>query len=97
MRTALGVLAIDAVDRLAADAITEAEAVAAGYSDRAALLAALVPGPEGHLYRIRLRFIGGDPRFALARIEPDAAEVCSVVAALDRLDRRGPWTRAVLR
>ena len=97
LRTALGVLAIEAVDQVVAEGITETEATAAGYSDRAALLAALAAGPEGHLYRIRLRYIGGDPRCALARSEPDAADICNIVAVLDRLDRRGAWTRAVLR
>lgn len=101
LRTSIGVLAIDAVDRVSEGDITDTDARAAGYPDGDALLSELKRRPEGDLYRVALHLAGDDPRAALR--EQDALDdeaVAAIAARLDRFDRsssRGPWTEAVLR
>lgn len=98
LRTAVGVLQIEAVDAVDPAAITEADARAAGYSDRAALMAEL--DRAGTLYRIVLRWGGEDPRRALAEAAPDARETEAIRERLNRMDARspdGPWTASALR
>lgn len=101
LRTAIGVLAIDAVDAIDEHDITEDDARLAGHPSRAALIAELDRRPAGRLYRIALRRIGDDPRAALreqAALDADAvAEIAARLARFDRASRRGPWTEAVLR
>ncbi|HEX4864301.1 MAG TPA: hypothetical protein VFV02_09525, partial [Acidimicrobiales bacterium] len=58
-----GLLAIDSVDPADEASISEADALAAGYSGRGELVADL--RPEGTLFRIGFRRIGEDPRVAL--------------------------------
>ncbi|RDJ20459.1 hypothetical protein DWF00_04650 [Bosea caraganae] len=94
--TAIGLLAIEAVDAIADGEIGDAAAQAAGYGSRAALLAELA-GREGQLYRIRLRLSGADPRIALrenALLSDD--DVAELLQRLKRLDAREPWTSATL-
>jgi hypothetical protein len=100
MRTAVGLIEITSVDRVAVSSLSAADARRAG----AATLAALRQGldrvhPGRPVYRIGLRYAGADPRHALRESVPDAAELDAIVAWLDRLDRAspiGPWTRATL-
>jgi hypothetical protein len=88
------------VDRVPVRSLTAADARRAG----AASLAALRQGldrvhPERPVNRIGLRHAGDDPRHALREAVPEAAEIDTIVAWLDRLDRAsptGPWTRATL-
>jgi len=102
-RTPIGELAVDAVDPVETDAITEADARAAGYRDRAELLGELARfGPEdGTTYRIALHLAGPDPRVALreqAEVTDDEwAQVAARLERLDRAGRHGPWTATVLR
>ncbi len=99
LRTAVGVLAIEAVDVVSPRAVTERDARAAGAESRAALLASLA-GRAGTVHRIRLRRLGEDPRIALRRTRATGEDREALVAALARLDARsarGPWTRTVLR
>ncbi len=100
LRTSVGVLRIDAVDVVSQRDITDAMAVSAGYSSRAALMAELARRTEGKTYCIRLRCAGVDPRVALrARGRLSTGERQQIMEALDRLDRfskAGPWTRATL-
>ena len=60
LRTAIGMLAIDTVDKVGLRAITPADARRAGYPSRAALVRDLSRRPEGDVYRIGLRFGGAD-------------------------------------
>jgi hypothetical protein len=99
LRTWAGVVAIGAVDVVAADAITTRDARRAGYADRAELLEDL--GERGDtLYRIELRFAGADPRRELrAKSELSAEDIAELQRRLARFDaasRRGPWTRVTL-
>ncbi|MGK9231852.1 hypothetical protein KXS07_09495 [Inquilinus limosus] len=100
LTTPVGVLAIEAVDIVAADRITDAEARRAGFAGRDDLLAGLGP-TEGELYRIAFRLQGADPRAALREQDDLTAEdVVALRERLDRLDhagRHGAWARAVLR
>jgi hypothetical protein len=100
LTTAIGVLAIDSVDRLEQGAITEADAARAGYADRERLIAELSKRPEGEVHRIRFHLKGPDPRIELReRSELEEADWTEVRKRLNRLDqasRTGPWTRATL-
>ena len=98
LTTAVGVLQIEAVDAVDPAAVTDADARAAGYPDRATLMAEL--DRPGTLYRIALRWAGEDPRRALAAAAPDARETEALRERLKRMDARspdGPWTASALR
>ena len=101
LRTAIGVLAIEAVDRVREAQITTADAEAAGYASRQSLLGELQRRSDGELYRIRLRLSGADPRIRLRQQAAlTADELARVQNKLDRLDghsKHGAWTGDVLR
>lgn len=109
--TTAGVVIFDAIDEIVDVAtISDADALAAGLPDAAALRKRLlVPGtarrgPRGgkggdRIYRVRMRWAGPDPRIALREAVPDAAELAEVSAAVGVLDAgrgSGPWTRRIL-
>jgi hypothetical protein len=98
LRTGAGVLAIESIEPVAEEAISDADARRAGAPDRQTLLAGL--RPEGILYRIAFRLEGPDPRIALReQSELDAEERAVIDTRLARLDaasRHGPWTGRVL-
>jgi hypothetical protein len=102
LHTAVGVLAIDSVDRVAIRTITPAEARAAGYESRARLLADLAKyrAPGTTLYRITFHYEREDPRRALRendRLGPSELQrLQSRLARLDRASSHGPWTKDVL-
>jgi hypothetical protein len=97
-RTVAGVVRVDAVDRV--DAITDAEAVAAGWPDAARLRRQLDKVQEGETYRIVLSWAGPDPRVALREsADLTDADVAAIDVRLERLDRassHGAWTMATL-
>jgi hypothetical protein len=97
-RTAVGVLEFTSVEAVEDSGLTADDAVAAGFTDLAALRKAQVG--DGTLYRVGVRLAGPDPRVALrARSRLSAADRAQLDARLERLDRaskHGPWTRAVL-
>jgi hypothetical protein len=90
-RTNLGVLAFDSVAAIGEEQLTEADAIAAGYADRATLLASL-SGREGDIYRIAVSPAGADPRVTLR----DETDLTGIVGKLDRMDGAAPWTRDTL-
>jgi hypothetical protein len=98
LRTRVGVLAIDSVEPVDEDRVTDADARRAGASDREALLAGL--RADGALYRVEFRLAGPDPRIALrerSHISPaERAEIDARLARLDATSRHGPWTATVL-
>jgi hypothetical protein len=100
LRTAVGVLAIDAVDPVHVRDVTRAEALAAGYESLAELHAGLGRGSDGQVYRIRVRLAGADPRIALrGHADLTPADLERIDALLDRLDASspaGPWTMRFL-
>ncbi|MCY3505675.1 MAG: hypothetical protein OXH41_05890 [Chloroflexi bacterium] len=101
LRTAIGVLAIEAVDAVSESDITEDAAHHAGYPGRDALLADLNRRPDGDLYRVALHLAGDDPRTALRQqdtLDGDAIEaIAARLARFDRSSRHGPWTETILR
>ncbi len=97
--TAIGQLRVEAVDIVDLSRVTEPEALAAGFTNLAALLSELSKRPDGELYRIRLSFAGPDPRVALRDEVPDRAELQTILTRLERIDSRsttGPWTQKCL-
>ena len=97
--TPIGQLAIESVDRVAADRITESEAVAAGFADVESLRSELMRRRDGQIYRVRFSLAGPDPRMALRETVPAPGELEDVVRRLERIDVRsssGAWTRDAL-
>ena len=98
LRTRVGVLAIDSVEPVDEEQVTDADARRAGAADREELLAGL--RADGRLYRVEFRVAGPDPRIALRErsdISPEErAEIDARLARLDAASRHGPWTAAVL-
>ena len=98
LRTRVGVLAIESVEVVDEDEVTDADARRAGAESREAVLR---EGPqERPLYRIEFRLAGPDPRIALRErsdVSPgERAEIDARLARLDAASRHGPWTRKVL-
>lgn len=90
LKTAIGVLAIDAVDRVLD--IAESEVEAAGATSLEELKGGL--DREGDLYRVSFHLAGPDPRIALRQSTQD---ISATLKALAKLDRRGAWTLDYLR
>ena len=101
LRTAIGILAIDAVDAVEESQISEPDARQAGFGSRDELIGQLAGHGAAQLYRISLRLHGPDPRTALrqeTRLTDE--ELRGITGQLDRFDvasRRGAWTLRVLR
>ena len=99
-RTVSGVVRVDEVAVVDPAAITDDEAVAAGWPDADRLRRQLDKVLEGDTYRVTLSWAGPDPRVALresAELSDD--DVAAIDAKLDRLDRassHGPWTMVTL-
>jgi hypothetical protein len=101
LRTAVGVLAVDAVDELDIDDITEDDARRAGFASLSDLLENLATQRDGRVYRVLLRVAGPDPRVTLRGRDTltgdELAEVERRLARLDAASRHGAWTLTVLR
>lgn len=99
LRTSLGLLAIERVEEVAIDEITEEDARRAGL-ELDELLGFLRLKSEGEVYRVELGGLGPDPRVALrqddALSDEDVAEIGRRLDRLDARSSRGPWTRQVL-
>ena len=99
--TQRGVLAIDSVDVVTEEQITETEANDAGFGSKKALLAQMIERDEPtEIYRIAVRFAGEDPRKEL-RQNADLSndEIDEIIAKLQKLDagtQRGKWTQLYL-
>lgn len=92
--TSSGLVRVDAVTVVDADAITDEDARLAGWPDAERLRRRLAP--EGDTYRVVLSYAGPDPRIALRESDAlSADEVAELDRRLERLDRaaaHGPWT-----
>src|ERR1043165_10714 len=82
VKTAVGVLAVDAVERVPLRRITAKDARLAGYKTLAELTSFLT-GRDGDVYRVSLRFVGDDPRGSLRESlpSPDEGERSGVARA----------------
>lgn len=100
LKTAVGVLAIESVERIEEGRITPEDAVRAGFAKVGAVKAELAKRPEGDLYRIAFRLQGPDPRIELREstglVEGEWGAVARRLKRLDAAGRTGPWTRATL-
>jgi len=94
-----GVIAIDSVEVVGEDEITELDAREAGYGTKANLLEKL-NYRDDPIYRMRVFFAGEDPRIALRENDDlSETELAEILAKLDNLDKnskRGPWTQQYL-
>ena len=101
LRTAVGVLAVDAVEEMHFADITEDDARRAGFASLPDLLDDLATQREGRVFRIALHVAGPDPRAELrgrdAMTDDELADVEQRLARLDAASRHGAWTLAVLR
>jgi hypothetical protein len=101
LRTAVGVLAIDAVDVMTLSQVTEADAQQAGYASQKALVNELGQKGEGQIYRIQLHWAGPDPRAVLreqtALSSAELEQVHQQLAQWDARSQHGPWTMLTLR
>jgi hypothetical protein len=92
--TSSGLVRVDAVTVVDAEAITDEEALRAGWPDAERLRRRLAP--DGETYRVELSYAGPDPRVALrssAELTPeDVAELDRRLERLDRAASHGPWT-----
>lgn len=101
-RAAGQILDVSSVREVDEAAITDDDAIAAGYPDAASLRGDLRGGAGRQLYRIEFtRSTRPDPRATLAADAAlDEARMAEIDQRLDRLDRasrHGPWTRQTLR
>ncbi|MFI5610561.1 hypothetical protein [Amycolatopsis sp. NPDC051903] len=100
-RTGVDLIEVEEVDEIVEGDLTDEDAVAAGYGDRADLIANLRGGEEVPLYRVRFHVVtDGDPRDRLAATaDLTADDVAAIDARLQRFDATGPkraWTRETL-
>lgn len=100
LRTAIGILAIEKVEAIKLDEISDEDASRAGFDTREALLDELQKGRDGTLYRIAFRLSGPDPREALRQQTHLGAEELAVLGrrlvALDQNSQSGAWTAKTL-
>lgn len=99
-RTAAGVVRVEQVDVVDADAISDEEAVLAGHPSADVLRKRLRDDPGLPTYRVVLAWVGEDPRIALRESadlsDDDVAAIDARLARLDRASSHGPWTMATL-
>lgn len=97
LHTAVGMVAIDAIEPVDPESVSDDDVRRAGARSREKLLAG---DPARPLYRIELRYDGPDPRIALREDDRlDAGQLAVLETRLARLDSHGPsgpWTRALL-
>lgn len=112
LRTAVGELAIGAVDVVEPAEVTDADARRAGFASAAELLADLFserrttgrtrtaqPDESSVLYRIQVSYAGADARTIRRDTLPSSDDLASIVdrlAAIDRRSGHGPWTARTL-
>lgn len=91
LRTAAGVVRIGAVEPVDERGLTDADARAAGFADRAALLAELRPDGERTLYRIVLDGIEPDRRVGLrSEVKLSEQDWHELAGRFERWDRTKP-------
>jgi hypothetical protein len=99
MRTSVGLLEVTSVEQVSIASLRADDARRAGASSLAALKQALSARSSDPAWRVGLVYAGADPREALRVAVPDADEIATITARLDRLDASsayGPWTRETL-
>lgn len=98
--TSAGVVEVISIEPADEHALTEADALDAGFESVAALLKWARSKGDGDLYRIGIALAGPDPRVELRGSDRlTDADVAKLAAKLARMDRAAdaPWTHQVLR
>lgn len=93
-----GVVAIDSVETVSEDDITDADARDSGYASRGELIEHL-QYRDDPIYRIGVHFGGEDPRIALReKADVGVDELAGIIAKLKKMDsgKTGPWTQSYL-
>lgn len=97
--TQQGVLGIESVAIVSESKITNIDAKAAGFDSKKELLGSM-PDSDLDIYRIKVSFIGEDPRKALRTNDKlTKTELDEIISKLNKMDARsknGPWTRVYL-
>ena len=100
-RTSAGVIRVDSVEEIDPATLTEEDARRSGVRSLAELHKLLSRRDGAHVYRMRVRLDGPDPRLALReQAELSDDDRAALDARLDRWDAAradGPWTREILR
>ncbi|WP_008308740.1 ASCH domain-containing protein [Leptolyngbya sp. PCC 6406] len=100
LQTAVGILAIDAVDVITLHQVTDVDAQQAGYASQQALIDELGQTDQGQLYRIQLHWAGPDPRVVLREqtglSSADLEQVRQKLTQWDAQSKHGSWTMTVL-
>ena len=100
IKTSIGRIEIQELDKVLLSHIVQNEAIQAGYNSLDDLLRALNRRSEGDIYKISVRYHSPDPRIELRNRHIETHdEFEAVQAKLDRLDhysKRGPWTLSIL-
>jgi hypothetical protein len=94
-KTGGGQLEVDALAKVPAATISDADAVRAGCSDRVDLLRVIKATDDDVVYRIEFHRVGDNPVDELALDDDLSAEDVAAVTA--RLDRMGDWAIDTLR
>ena len=99
LKTAVGVLAIKSVEKTTQRKITDADAKRAGYSGKSELLKEFA-GRQGDVYKIKLAYLGDDPRIELRNknklTDSEFAEIQKRLERMDSASRAGKWTAQML-
>jgi hypothetical protein len=100
LRTSIGVLSIDEMVHVELTDITEKEANKAGYTSKSELINDLNKRDKGKIYRIKVHYIGNDPRKVLQNKDNLTSEelfkVSQKLKAIDKRSQEKPWTYSVL-
>jgi hypothetical protein len=100
----IGVLVVDAIERVRVADISERDARRSGFSSREELMEYIRSGPGGEvdddteIFRVDLHHGGEEDRVAIAlddHLSPDDVE--AIRSKLARMDARGEWTGMTLR
>lgn len=96
-----GLVRVTTVDVVDADAITDEEAVLAGWATADRLRSRLPDEPSWTTYRVGVEWAGEDPRLALRTSDElsddDVADLDKRLERLDRASSHGRWTLHYLR
>lgn len=102
----IGVLEVDAIQKVKARDISDADARKAGFADRAALIKMLEEfggklSPKDELYRVQLHFGGDGDRVQLALeaelTDADVRDIREKLRAMDGRSNDGAWTKKSLK
>lgn len=101
VKTAIGIVRIGKVTAVNLSAITQKDAVAAGFEQLSDLLTLLKSVPEGNVYKIAVQYHAEDPRISLREQTVLTAEAFELLhtklARLDQYSKQGAWTMKLLK